>query len=165
MVTRWLVRNEAPLGITYGPKNELIVDWKNNTIADRSNKLTTISTVYETVKDILAAENIKMDDEKKSVVRPSEDELHEAYDAAERWWAKLMAGITPYKEAAADPSTLPAMRRDADGTYKLLLKPNGQQALVKGLSWAVQRGADLDTAISTSRPDRLVGTRRSGRTS
>ena len=146
VVTRWLVRNDAPLGVTYPPKNELIVDWKSNTIADRSSKLTTISALYETVKDILDAEHIGMVDEKKSVVRPTDDELHEAYEAAERWWTKLMSTITPFKEAAGDPSKLPKMREA--GTYKLLLKPNGQQALVKGLARAVQRGADLDTAIA-----------------
>lgn len=146
VVTRWLVRNDAPLGVTYPPRNELIVDWKSNTIADRGSKMTTISAVYETVKDILDAEHIGMVDEKKSVVRPSDDELHEAYEAAERWWSKLMAGITPFREAAADPSKLPKMREA--GTYKLLLKPNGQQALVKGLARAVQRGADLDTSLS-----------------
>jgi hypothetical protein len=57
----------------------------------------------------------------------------------------LVTKITPFKEAAVDPSQLPKMREA--GTYKLLLKPNGQQALVKGLARAVQRGADLDTAI------------------
>ncbi len=145
VVTRMLVREKAPLGITYPPKNELVVDWKSNTIADKGSKLTTISTVYETVKDILDAEDIAMADERKSVVRPSDDLIHEAYEAAECWWSKLMAKITPFKEAAADPSQLPKMREA--GTYKLLLKPNGQQALVKGLARAVQRGADLDTAI------------------
>lgn len=56
-----------------------------------------------------------------------------------------MEKITPFKEAAEAPSELPKMREA--GTHKLLLKPNGQQALVKGLARAVQRGADLDTAI------------------
>jgi len=145
VVTRMLVRDKAPLGITYPPKNELVVDWKSNTIADKGSKLTTISTVYETVKDILDAEGIAMMDEKRSVVRPSEDLINEAYEAAECWWSKLMAKITPFKEAAADPSQLPRMREA--GTYKLLLKPNGQQALVKGLARAVQRGAGLETII------------------
>lgn len=145
IITRWLVKKDAPLGISYGAKNELIVDWKSNTIGDRSLKLTTISAIYETVKDILDAEGIGMMDEKKGIVRPSDEELEEAYEAAERWWSKLISTITPFKEAAEDPSKLPKMREA--GTSKLLLKPNGQQALVKGLSWAVQRGADLDTAI------------------
>ncbi len=145
VVTRWLVRTGAPLGITYPPHNELIVDWKSNTISGRSLKLTTVSAVYESVKDILEAEGIDMVDEKKGIVRPSDEKLHESYETAERWWLKLMSEITPFKEAAADPSTLPAMRQD--GTYKLLLKPNGQQALVKGVARAVQRGVDLDIAI------------------
>lgn len=146
VVTRWLLRTDAPLGISHGPKNELIVDWKSNTIAERGTKLTTVSAVYESVKDILGAEKIPMVDEKKSVVRPSDDQLTEAYEAAERWWTKLMAGITPFRLAAADPSQLPKMREA--GNYKLLLKPNGQQALLKGLANAVDRGVDLDTAIA-----------------
>lgn len=146
IVTRRLVADGAPLNVTYGPKQELIVEWKHNTIADRGSKLTTISTVYESVKDILDAEGIKMLDEKKTIVRPSDEELHEAYDAAERWWSKLLSGITAFKTAAADPSTLPTMRQQ--GTYKLLLKPNGQQALIKGLAHAVERGVALDTAIA-----------------
>ncbi len=145
IITRWLVRQEAPLGRSYGPNNELIVDWKSNTLGDRSLKLTTISALYETVKDILAAEKIDMVDEKKGIVRPSDEELEEAYEAAERWWKTLMAKIAPFKEAAKNPSQLPKMRDS--GVNLLLLKPNGQQALVKGLSWAVQRGADLDLSI------------------
>jgi DNA sulfur modification protein DndB len=146
IITRWLVRQEGPLGISYGPSNELIVDWKSNTIGDRSLKLTTISALYETVKDILQAENIAMLDEKKGIVRPSDEELEEAYCATERWWKVLMSKITPFKEAAENPSQLPKMRES--GKNLLLLKPNGQQALVKGLSLAVQRGADLDVAVA-----------------
>lgn len=145
IVSRWLVRDGAPLGITYPPKNELIVDWKSNTIADRSAKLTTISAVYESLRDILEAEKIHMVDEKKGIVRPPDEDLHNAYEAASTWWTKLMAHIEAFKQAAADPTYLPKLREA--GTYKLLLKPNGQQALIKGLARAVQRGADLDTAI------------------
>jgi DNA sulfur modification protein DndB len=146
IVTRMLVGHGAPLAITHGPKQELIVEWKSNTIADRGTKLTTISAVYESVRDILEAEKIHMPDEKKTIVRPSDEVLQESFDAAERWWSKLIAGITAYKTAVEDPSKLPTMRQE--GTYKLLLKPNGQQALIKGLAHAVDRGLDLDTAIA-----------------
>jgi len=145
IVARRLVGQGAPLAITHGPKQELIVEWKSNTIADRGTKLTTISAVYESVKDIAEAEKIHMSDEKRTIVRPDDEVLQEVYDAAERWWSKLLTGITAFRTAVQDPSQLPDMRQE--GTYKLLLKPNGQQALVKGLAQAVERGVDLDTAI------------------
>ncbi len=53
IVTRRLVEEGAPLGIKH--KGDLIIDWKSNTIAARSTKLTTISAIYETTKDICRA--------------------------------------------------------------------------------------------------------------
>jgi hypothetical protein len=101
VVIWWRSRNDAPLGISHGPKNERIVDWKSDTIAERGTKLTTVSAVCESVKDILGAQKIPMVDEKR--MRPSDDQLTEAYEAAERWWTTLMARITPFRMAAADP--------------------------------------------------------------
>lgn len=145
IITRRLIADGGPLNFTYGPKNELIVEWKSNTIAKRGTKLTTMSAVYESIKDILKAEEIEMPDEKKSIVRPSDEDLEEAYEAAERWWSKLIAGISTFKAVTDDPSLLPKMREA--GTDKLLLQPNGQQALIKGLAQAVEAGANLDVAI------------------
>lgn len=143
IVTRRLVEDGAPLAIKY--KNDLIVDWKNNTIAARSTKLTTISAVYETTKDILHGEGFENLDEKVRVTRPSDEELDEAYHTVERWWMKLMSKIPAFKDAAENPSQLPKMREESENG--LLLRPNGQIALVRGLSRAVHRGVDLDTAI------------------
>jgi hypothetical protein len=47
------------------------------------------------------------------------------------------------------------------GTYKLLPKPNGQQALVKGLARAMQRGADLDTLGLISTFSQILGSAQS----
>lgn len=143
IVTRRLVEDGAPLGIKH--KNDLIVDWKSNTIAARSTKLTTISAVYETTKDILHSEGFENLDEKVRHTRPSDEELDHAYETVERWWMKLMGKIPAFKDAAADPSQLPKMREESH--YGLLLRPNGQIALVKGLARAVHRGVDLDTAV------------------
>lgn len=143
IVTRRLVDDHAPLGIKY--KNDLIVDWRSNTIAARSTKLTTISAIYETSKDILHAEGFDTLDEKVRVTRPDDHELDHAYETLERWWLKLMKGIPAFAAAAADPSQLPKLREESD--FGLLLRPNGQIALVKGLARAVARGVDLDLAI------------------
>lgn len=138
IITRRLIADDGPLDQSY-------VEWKSNTIAKRGTKFTTMSAIYESIKDILKAEDIEMPDEKKSIVRPSEEDIEEAYEAAERWWTKMIAGMSTFKAVTADSSLLPKMREA--GTAKLLLQPNGQQALIKGLGQAVERGVDLDTAI------------------
>ncbi|MGR5541059.1 DGQHR domain-containing protein, partial [Vibrio campbellii] len=78
IVTRRLLEiDKGPLGVQAG--KDLIVNWKSNTIASRSSQLTTINTVYETVKDILLSHGINFD-EKVRQVRPTEDELCHAYE-------------------------------------------------------------------------------------
>jgi len=143
IVARKLVDKGAVLGVSY--KGELIVEWKSNTIARRSTKLTTISAIYETVKDIVEAEGLGAMDEKKRVVRPSSGELDSAYEAAEIWWCTLLDGIDVLGEGVADPVRLPEMRESHE--QNLLLRPNGQIALIKGLAKAVERGLSLKTAV------------------
>ncbi|WP_299572989.1 DNA sulfur modification protein DndB [uncultured Williamsia sp.] len=144
IITRSLLEPGAPLGAV--TKNgELIVNWKSNTLGDRSAQLTTVSAVYETVKDI-CRENGKNFDEKDLVVRPPEDELHDAADIVTAWWHSLVDNIDVYKEAVDKPNAIPALRQRE--TDNLLLKPAGQIALVRGLLMATERhGVDMKTAI------------------
>lgn len=144
IITRQLLDTGAPLGIKAG--KDLIVNWKSNTLAANSPQLTTISAVYETVKDILDHHRIKDFDEKHRVNRPSEDELTMAYEHAEHWWRKVLDGLTPYHEALADTNQILTMRKQ-DQPYSLLFKPVGQIALFKGLIKAVERGTAIDQAV------------------
>jgi DNA sulfur modification protein DndB len=149
ILTRWLMRNDAPFGYSYtGPKGDdgLIVDWKNNTITGRSQKFTTVSVLYETVKEILAGEQVRDFDEKSRVVRPAEEELKKAYERVAEWWADILESFDPYRsvmdelKAGKPPSC--AEKRQDDARSSLLFKPAGQIALVKGLVAAVARGHD-----------------------
>jgi DNA sulfur modification protein DndB len=129
IVTRWLLRENAPLG---KPAN--IVNWKSNTLTKRSTQLTTISTVYETVKLILRANAVEKLPEQE---RPSDEDLEAYLVYCADVWDTLLQGIPAYQAALADPSKIPAMREDAAAT-SLLFKPASQAALVDGVLRAVE---------------------------
>ncbi|WP_257279604.1 DNA sulfur modification protein DndB [Endozoicomonas sp. ISHI1] len=148
IITRRLLELDyGPLGIVSG--KDLIVNWKSNTIATRSTQLTTISTVYETVKDILHCEGIKDFDEKSRVVRPSDEELDDGYAIAERWWKSVLASIPVYHDAIADSKILPQSRSE-DQRWSMLLKPVGQMAFFKALVKINERGFNLATTLNNA---------------
>ena len=140
IVARRLLRDNEPLGVRDRKSpNDLIVDWRSNTITGRSTKLTTLSAIYETVKVILKHEGIKDFDEKSRVIRPPELELDHAYGLVKEWWVDLLEGITAYQDALTDNSTIPSLREGAS-SVSLLFKPAGQIAMIQGLTLAVHRG-------------------------
>ncbi|MBD1837394.1 DNA sulfur modification protein DndB [Coleofasciculus sp. FACHB-501] len=158
IIARRLLSEGAPLGVkTKGSKSsdELIVEWKNNTLAARSIKLTTISVVYETVKLILKDKSVPLD----PTSRPTEEELDQYYELVEKFWNTVLEGLQPYKEALNDSSRIPQMRKD-DQPYSLLFKSIGQLALFRGLiaatynnrlslSEAVQRANKIDWQMTS----------------
>lgn len=145
IVTRRLLDHDAPLGIKV-KGNDLIVNWKSNTLSDRSVQFTTISAVYETVRDILDHEGIKQFDEKHLVNRPSEDELDFAYDRVANWWSAVLGGVPAFAAALKNPTNIPNMRK-ASAECSLLFKPVGQIALFKGLIRAEHKKVALTTAV------------------
>lgn len=143
IVTRRLLDTGAPLGIKAG--TDLIVNWQSNTLGARSQKLTTISAVYETVVDVLIAEGFT-DFAGKRPYPPTDEQIQNGYEIAERWWRAVLEGISEYKKAIADPSLIPGMREE-DAAYSLLFKPVGQIALFKGLVRAVALGLTREEAV------------------
>jgi DNA sulfur modification protein DndB len=138
IVTRRLLDEGEPLG-GKDSRGDLIVEWKNNTLSTRSAKLTTISAVYESVKELLSHENIKEFDEKHRVNRPSDEELDDAYEKVCRVWKMAVERLTPFRLAIADRGNIAKMRED-----NLLLKPAAQIALFKGIVKARQKGLTLE---------------------
>jgi DNA sulfur modification protein DndB len=138
IVTRWLldIDRDAPLAerTIDGQKVEL-VNWTSNTLGQNSRHLTTISTVYETVKDILVFKGF---DEYKNPGAPAEAILEKAYDVAAEWWEAILT-MDAFTTALADLSTVPAVRYDPDDHHSLLLRPVGQIASFKGLIRAIDR--------------------------
>lgn len=128
IIARKLLSEGAPLGVKTTGSSDVIVEWKNNTLAARSTKLTTISVVYETVKLILKDKSVALD----PTNRPSEEKLEEYYELVEQFWNTVLEGLQPYKEALNDSSKIPQMRKD-DHSYSLLFKSIGQLALFRGL--------------------------------
>ncbi|BAY18772.1 DGQHR domain protein [Anabaenopsis circularis NIES-21] len=155
IIARRLLSEGAPLGAKVKGSDELIVEWKNNTIAARSIKLTTISVVYETVKLILSDSGIPLDPSS----RPSEEKLDEYYEVVEKFWNIVIEGLQAYQEALYDSSQIPQMRRE-DHPYSLLFKSVPQIALFKGLITAkrdkrlslyeaVERANKIDWSMSS----------------
>lgn len=144
ILTRWLMRTGEPLG-SKNHKGDLIVNWKSNTITDRSSQFTTVSAVYESLRDILACYNIQFD-EKKDIVRPDDAELDVAYEHVKTWWEALLSGLTGFQQALADTVKLPEMRKPSE-PFSLLMKPAAHIVLARALADVVDRGLNLDEAI------------------
>lgn len=132
IITRWLLRDEAPLGKING---EEIVNWTSNTLSARSTKLTTISAVYETVKLILADQGVHWDDKE----RPNDAALEAGFEVVEWFWQEVLQGLEPYRKALGDIAQIPKMREDSE-PYSLLFKPAAQLAFFKGLILAKAGG-------------------------
>ncbi|MDZ8086618.1 MAG: DNA sulfur modification protein DndB [Nostoc sp. DedQUE12b] len=143
IIARKLLSDGAPLGVRVKGSSDVIVEWKNNTIAVRSTKLTTISVVYETVKLILSDHGVPND----TTSRPSEEELEQYYEYVEKFWNKVLEGLQAYQKALSDSSKIPEMRKD-DHPYSLLFKAAAQIALFKGLIAATRKNRiSLEEAV------------------
>lgn len=148
IVARRLLRDDQPLHARHtGKSTEDIVDWKSNSLAARSVKLTTISTVYEASKSILeyfGISKLNLQD------RPSDDELDEYLEKCSSVWKILLTKINAYADALKKVSDIPAMRAD-NALTALLFKPAAQNALVDGVLRAAtfaKQKMDLDQIIT-----------------
>jgi len=119
----------APIG-----KCEL-VNWKSNTLSQRSKQLTTVSALYTIAETILKEKGYS------SKLLPSQEEQEAAYEEIVEFWRELMAETDVYKEylelTRADKPV--SLLREQN----LLMKPVTQMALAhvaalakkKGVSW------------------------------
>lgn len=143
ITARQLLSEGAPLGNRDDTGSIALVNWRSNTLAARSTKLTTISVVAETIPLILAAETPAVIlTSSDSGFRPEQSELDRYYDICERVWNVCLAEIDAFRLAVNEPENIPNMR-DASSEYSLLLKPIGQLAMFQGLMLAKSKGADL----------------------
>jgi DNA sulfur modification protein DndB len=157
IVARWLLDpdKDAPLAARWiqGERVEL-VNWTSNTLGQNSRHLTTVSAVYETVRDILRHSGFRGFDEASNPVAPADQELEEAFAVAARWWASILR-LRVLQPALDDPSQVPLQRLDAGHEAALLLRPTGQIALVRGLTRALDADALTTPAELISRADAI----------
>lgn len=133
IVSRRLLDDGKPLGHR-DDKGDVIVNWRSNTLADRSTKLTTISSVYETVKLILGYAGFPKVDLQN---RPNDALLEKYETAVANFWDTLISGVKAYQDAINDPKRIPDLRESSQDT-SLLFKPAAQVALVHGLILAAE---------------------------
>lgn len=125
------------------------VNWTGTTLTGKSTKFTTISTLYETVEEILGYYGFKGFSEKENPVAPDDRTLDAAYEKAAEWWEEILT-LDAFRLALRDPSRIPSIRNDNEHSQTLLYRPVGQAALVKGLRRAVELAnghLSLETAV------------------
>jgi DNA sulfur modification protein DndB len=136
-------------------KGESLVNYKNNTIADRSVQLTTLSAVYETVRII--AEHYGIADslsEKKTHVRPGEEILDEGYEHVQGWWTTVLDGMVKLGYGRDNTKVLPELRaKEAD--YGLLFKPATHIVLFQALSQILRQDPELTLKEAVARAYQL----------
>ncbi|MGW4624533.1 DGQHR domain-containing protein [Streptomyces rubiginosohelvolus] len=154
ILTRRLADDGGPLS-GKNHKGESLVNYKNNTIAERSTQLTTLSAIYETVRII--AEYYDMADdlnEKKTHVRPSEETIDQGYEHVEGWWTAVLDGMPKLKYGRDNTKLLPELRaREAE--YGLLFKPATHIVLFQALSQILQTDEDLTLKDAVDRAYKL----------
>jgi DNA sulfur modification protein DndB len=162
IVTRWLLDTdrEAPLAerVVNGEQLEL-VNWTSNTLSQNSQKVTTISAVYETVKDILLSYSFEGFDERRNPVAPPDEVLEQAFEVVKEWWEEILT-MDGFVNALDGAEPIPAVRHNPAHQHSLLLRPVGQVALVRGLVLATSRsdsgdGKKLSLAEAVRRANRI----------
>lgn len=105
----------APIG------NIELVNWKSNTLSQRSKNLTTLSALYTIAETMLKDENYS------SKVLPDEEELKAAYQRVANFWSVSLEKIQAFREyLELTHADLPVSRLREES---ILLKPVTQMAL------------------------------------
>lgn len=121
-------------------KNEL-VNWKSNTLSQRSKQLTTVSALYT------IAETLSKDKGWSAKVMPSdEDEIEEAFDENTEFWTELLNGMDVYQEY------LDLTRKDKPISnlrdQNLLMKPVTHMALAHVAYFAKKHSAAWEDVVA-----------------
>lgn len=132
-----------------------IVEWAQNTLGRSSDKLTTISAVYEIVQDVLSSRGYRDFSEKENPVAPPEAVLVEATELAGDWFRVLLS-MSVYADAIDAPGTIPAIRFSATDPRSLLLRPAGQIAMARGVVRAQELAKDTSASGLKSIVDRVA---------
>ena len=136
VISRKLISTGAPLS----PVNGIdIVNWKNNTLSERSKQLTTLSALYT------ISETLLKDYKYSSKVMPSTSEVEEAYRVVADFWnvaLKNLSAFASYMDLTQDDKPISDLRRE-----NLLLKPVTQMALAHTARMAAAKGIALVDVI------------------
>jgi DNA sulfur modification protein DndB len=130
IISRKLFTEESGVLHSRDPRVEQIVNWKNNTLSNRSLQLTTISALSLIVKDICEANGILLDEKTNGGVAPSAQLIVRGKQICEQWIENAFKEFEILEEARRNAGVLPA-NRELDKPFSLLLKPAGQISLFR----------------------------------
>ena len=117
-----------------------LVNWKSNTLSQRSKNLTTLSALYTIAETILKDKNYS------SKVLPITEELEEAYKQVASFWSVSLENIQvfqKYLELTRDDLPVSKLREE-----NLLLKPVTQMALVHAALLAKRHSIEWSDVVT-----------------
>jgi DNA sulfur modification protein DndB len=112
------------------PRVEEIVNWKNNTLSQRSLQITTISALSLMVKDICLAHQIILDEKSLGGVAADEKLISTGFKHCQEWFASMFEAFKPMREARREAQLLIGFR-EPHMPYSFLFKPAGQIVLFR----------------------------------
>ena len=130
IISRKLFTESSGVLHSRDPRVEQIVNWKNNTLSNRSLQLTTISAVSLIVRDICESHGVFLDEKTNGGVLPESSLIARGQKFCNEWIEVAFENFEILDEARRNASILPA-NRELDQPFSLLLKPAGQIALFR----------------------------------
>lgn len=108
------------------------VQLEGSSIKQGAPHLFTLELLSKAISAMCVATKQPPLDETDTIVRPPDDVLREAYEECSFWWSALIESFDPFRIAMARPDDIPSMRGHEE-RYSVAMRPNGQEALIRGL--------------------------------
>jgi DNA sulfur modification protein DndB len=131
-----------------------MVEWTQNSLTRSTERLTTISEIYEIVKDVLTSRGHRDFSEKESPVAPPEVALQTATEVMVDWFNQFLS-MSVLREFMLAPSSIPGIRYSTTDPRSLLLRPVGQIAVALGLVRSQEIAKDFSSATLKALVDRI----------
>ena len=106
-------------------------------LKQNSPSLTTLQVIYDSVQEICKSTGQPSLDEKKTIVRPTDDVLREAYEACAEWWQVLVDEFQPIVRAFKLPDFINQYRHFEE-KCSVAYRPKGLEVIIGGLLLAQQ---------------------------
>lgn len=136
VIARKLISEDGPLrSLEKGDLKQDIVNWKSNSLAQRSAQLTTLSSIYTISETLLKDEDINVN------FLPDESFVNDCYDEVKQFWEILLDYVDVYKKYIE--KTLEYNIAAEYRTNNLLFKPVTQMALAHVAYMAKKKHIDF----------------------
>lgn len=145
LITRRLLREGQPWHAAGA--GEGLVNLDKTSLVSADKELTTLATLYQTVRDVLVDPKWRQLSERHHHGPLPEAVIQEGTEEVAELWDKVLEGVEVLSAQLDDPTGIRDRRNDPDDPGGLLLRPAGQQVLVKAIVLVRERDGDVDQAI------------------